>query len=437
MTTLSDLLDLDDTLGAAFIGFAVSCVVLGVSTNQVVTYFSRYPQDRIPYKLLVVLLWILEITDQVFIGHSLYFYLIKNYANPAVMLEEVIWSLILQIIIGVIIGTIVRLCFAMRVWRFSHRNLAVTSLIVALTLSELGLSIVYTARSFQNPYFATLPNLKVIASLSLGAGVLTDVVIAFALCYFLRKLRTGHKRSDGLVTRLTVYAVNTGAITAAVAVCTLVLYDVRPSSMQFMAFYFVLCKLYAISFLCTLNTRRIVRGKGTDRSRDRTDDAPLSGRSDRRRTANSAYTPHAGGLSYPFSSAGGMSGSHRRRDYDVDVDDEQTNIFHLGTRIPQTGTIMTVHEDPETDFDSYAVEVGYKSKNRMQRKVQDEELELELESPSTPTRISPSRDYVVDSPSSGVGSGPTTPVEGQAVTLYPSAIRTPTPAHMRTYPQAF
>ena len=62
----------------------------------------------------------------------------------------------------------------------------------------------------------------VVATLSLGAGVLTDVVIAAPLAFFLRRLRTGHRRADSLVTQLTVYAVNTGAITAAVAICTLV-----------------------------------------------------------------------------------------------------------------------------------------------------------------------------------------------------------------------
>ncbi|KAK7444010.1 hypothetical protein VKT23_015406 [Stygiomarasmius scandens] len=35
--------------------------------------------------------------------------------------------------------------------------------------------------------------------------------------------------------------------------------------MIFIATFFVLIKLYAISFMATLNMRRVVRGKGTDR----------------------------------------------------------------------------------------------------------------------------------------------------------------------------
>ena len=50
---MSSLIAVDDTLGAALIGFAFSCVVFGVNTNQVFTYFQRYPGDRLAYKFLV------------------------------------------------------------------------------------------------------------------------------------------------------------------------------------------------------------------------------------------------------------------------------------------------------------------------------------------------------------------------------------------------
>ena len=65
-----------NTLGAAFIGFAVSCAAFGIATNQVLTYFSRYPGDRLVYKLVVSAIWVLAAVDQAFIGHAVYFYAI-------------------------------------------------------------------------------------------------------------------------------------------------------------------------------------------------------------------------------------------------------------------------------------------------------------------------------------------------------------------------
>lgn len=72
-----------------------------------------------------------------------------------------------------------------------------------------------------------------IGSLALGAGVITDISIATALCYYLQQLRTdfsrsishffvfitkfsnrsGIFRSNALVRSLTVHAVDTGILT--------------------------------------------------------------------------------------------------------------------------------------------------------------------------------------------------------------------------------
>jgi len=49
-------------------------------------------------------------------------------------------------------------------------------------------------------------------------GVATDLVVAAALCYFLRKFKTGFKSSNSLVARLMMYAINTGIVTRSVSV---------------------------------------------------------------------------------------------------------------------------------------------------------------------------------------------------------------------------
>jgi len=63
---------------------------------------------------------------------------------------------------------------------------------------------------------------------------------------------------------MTLYAINTGGLTSAFSATTLILYDIMPHNFIFMSTYFVLSKLYVNSFLATLNTRKVVRGRGTD-----------------------------------------------------------------------------------------------------------------------------------------------------------------------------
>ncbi|KAF9258933.1 hypothetical protein L218DRAFT_706435 [Marasmius fiardii PR-910] len=265
MSTLPVDVTTDNTLGAVLVGFAVACCIYGIFLSQIFTYFTNYPLDRKVFKYLVVLILAMETADQAFIGHIIYYYGIINFSNPTVLLRaDVTWSFILQQTFGATVGAIVKIFFTLRLWRFSERNIYITFLMV-LILGQLGLSIVFTVKSFQLSSVFEVVHLRVLGTVALSVSVLTDIVIAIALCYYLNKLRTGYKQSDSLVNSLVRYAINTGAFTSAVSVTTLILYNLMPTNLVFIAVYFVLSKLYAISFMATLNTRRVVRGKGTDR----------------------------------------------------------------------------------------------------------------------------------------------------------------------------
>ncbi|EGN93830.1 hypothetical protein SERLA73DRAFT_188940 [Serpula lacrymans var. lacrymans S7.3] len=256
----------DSTLGALLVGLAVSAVAYGVFSVQVYTYYRRYPSDKAFYKTIVVLIWILETADEAFIGHCVYYYLVTNFVDPSVLFTaKPVWTLVLQVAFGALVGCIVKVCFALRVWRFSYRNWFLTGSLVLLTLAQMGLAIAYTIRGFQITTLLDLTGLRVVGSLALGFGVATDMSIAAALCYYLQGMRSGYSGSDSLVNTLTIYAVNTGVLTSACSIVTLILYDCMTDNFIFMCFYFVLSKLYAISFMATMNTRKAIRGRGTDR----------------------------------------------------------------------------------------------------------------------------------------------------------------------------
>ncbi|KAF6747878.1 hypothetical protein DFP72DRAFT_587818 [Ephemerocybe angulata] len=253
------------TLGALLIGFSVSCGVFGVLSQQTMTYYQRYFHDKIVYKLMVGFLWFFQCIDVVLVGYSVYHYTITHYGDFAYLVtQDVLWSLIVQILLAALVGTAVKCAFALRVWSFSKKNVYVTGGIVFLIVAQTAFALAYCVKAFEIRKLEYASQLRTIATLSLAAGVVTDLAIAMALCYFLRKLRTGFKKSDSLVNMLCIYAINTGALTAAVSATVLILYNVYPEYLYFMGSYFVLGNLYAISFICTLNTRRVIRGAGTD-----------------------------------------------------------------------------------------------------------------------------------------------------------------------------
>ncbi|OJT07732.1 hypothetical protein TRAPUB_1376 [Trametes pubescens] len=107
--------------------------------------------------------------------------------------------------------------------------------------------------------FADLFEVSTILYISLGSGVLADVLIAASMCVLLAQRRTGFSRTDSIVRVLTMYSINTGALTSLCALLCLVSYATMPTNFVFIAFYFILPKLFLNSLLATLNARRPLR----------------------------------------------------------------------------------------------------------------------------------------------------------------------------------
>ncbi|KAJ7636203.1 hypothetical protein FB45DRAFT_444064 [Roridomyces roridus] len=291
----------DNTLGAALIGFSVSTLVFGVVLTQAWTYYTRFSSDSRWYRILVAVVILLESVDQAFIAHFVYHYLVSEVGHPeAVFLGTTTWSIIMQQALGSVVGTIVKCVFATRVYRFSERNIWITGTILLFSLGGLGVAFSFTVRAFQ---LGTLPEvfqLQTLVNTSLALSTCTDFITAAALCVYLRRLRTGHKDADSLVRTLVRDAINTGSVTSAVSLTTVLLFNFLPKNFIFASTYFLLSKLYAVSLLATLNSRRVVRGRGTDKNGGSTD--------------------------YPARSQIHVMTRSLQ-------DDTETNIFHLGTRV--------------------------------------------------------------------------------------------------------
>ncbi|KIK64645.1 hypothetical protein GYMLUDRAFT_258717 [Collybiopsis luxurians FD-317 M1] len=221
---------LDDTLGAAFIGYSFSCAVLGILTCQVFNYYQRYAADSLGLKTLVATIWSLETLHVILISHALYHYTVSLFGlYLPIITEPIVWSLTWIII-----------------------------------LVQFGWIIAYAAGAYQLESILNLSKLMIQGSVALALGALAEVFIALALIFYLRKMRTGYKEPDSLVESLTTYAIHSGALTSTLSLLTLILYDARPNTFDFMGAYFVLSKTFAVSFMCTLNTRKLIAGQVVD-----------------------------------------------------------------------------------------------------------------------------------------------------------------------------
>jgi len=252
-----------NTIGALVFGWGISNIVFGMLCIQVWRYYQRYPNDHWSYKVLVFALWALEALHQAFIGHTTWYYVVENFGDIFVYLKPPIWSLCAQTVLGSLVGSIVKICFAMRVWKFSRGNYLVTGLIIGMVIAQFATAIFYTIKTFQLQVDQA-GQIRYIGSVALSLGMVTDVFTAASLSYFLHKMRTGFKRSDTLINRLIIYSVNTGMLTSVFSAAVLATYNIMPTNFVYISLYFILCKLFANSCVATLNTRRFVHGRGTD-----------------------------------------------------------------------------------------------------------------------------------------------------------------------------
>ncbi|SJL12409.1 uncharacterized protein ARMOST_15836 [Armillaria ostoyae] len=238
---------LNGSFGSFLIGVIVSSCLFGVTCTQTWYYYSRY-SDGIVLKALVGTIWyssppikyliltglrrILEVLHVAFGSHATYYYVILHSGDPAALAIGT-WTVSLNIGITGLIALLVYLFYARRIYYLSNHNIPLVAAVVIPSICRLGTSMSVTIYSMHLKYFVLFESSKLanLIRASLSLYVVTDVLVAVLLCYFLHSSRTGIKRydiphsgsvkligrlnsTDTMINRLIVYAIHNGLITA-------------------------------------------------------------------------------------------------------------------------------------------------------------------------------------------------------------------------------
>ncbi|KIM76785.1 hypothetical protein PILCRDRAFT_636995 [Piloderma croceum F 1598] len=75
--------NIDNALGALFLGNIAAAILYGVTCVQMSIYFQNYSDDKLMLK--VVFLWMCDTVHLALITHSTYFYAVKTFTNPAAL----------------------------------------------------------------------------------------------------------------------------------------------------------------------------------------------------------------------------------------------------------------------------------------------------------------------------------------------------------------
>ncbi|KAJ7440261.1 hypothetical protein FB451DRAFT_1443560 [Mycena latifolia] len=238
------------TIGVLEIGTFVAIFLFGLVTGQVYVYFSRSANDPLGLKVLVGLVWALDLGHTVAISNSVYTVTIVARPDP---MDGLPISLDIAIILSGLIGLLEQGWFAYRLHKFSKR-LALPILCCTLSVLRLagsiGLSTI-ALRRLPLPEFESRVGWLITAILSVGVSI--DFVLTVTLCYHLRYWTHGGFRR--LTSQLITWTLETGSITMCGAISLLVTFLTLKNTFIWIGCFVVLSKLSSTSLLLSLNSR--------------------------------------------------------------------------------------------------------------------------------------------------------------------------------------
>ncbi|KAI9443468.1 hypothetical protein H4582DRAFT_1197393 [Lactarius indigo] len=244
----SPVVDIRNSFGAAFVGLLVSTALFGLTIAQTWIYFWNYRnRDSRFLKSFIGFVAFLDTSHTVMCAYAIYWYLVLNFGNVE-SLEDSMWALNLQIILGIIVGCSVELYYARRVYVVSQ-SLICPILIVVLVVTSSAIGIFFTAKQFSLKQFTSAHSLVWSTYVVLGTVTLGDILVAASMCWSLYRRRTGFARTDSVLVTLMAYSINSGLLTGLLGLATTVSFIVFPSSLIWMAFSWVMSKCYVNSLL--------------------------------------------------------------------------------------------------------------------------------------------------------------------------------------------
>ncbi|KAI0767698.1 hypothetical protein C8Q74DRAFT_1370430 [Fomes fomentarius] len=252
-------------LACVAIGTIVGTALYGITVLQTYIYYKRYPNDALTLKkvLEVGVLCVLDTLTSALIAYGIYKYLVIYFMAPVENFLVIFPTLATEVGVTTLIAVLTQGFFAHRLWYFSH-NYVLAGGIFALALAAFVPGIVLTVHLFTNRTIWSLGSfeVRVLSGLTNGLSVLCDILIAAGLCYYLRSSKSAFKRTNSMVDRLMIYAIQRGALTALCQAGHMITTVAFPGRFLFLPFQFLQGKLYCNTLLATLNVRNSLRSDG-------------------------------------------------------------------------------------------------------------------------------------------------------------------------------
>ncbi|KAF5386559.1 hypothetical protein D9615_001588 [Tricholomella constricta] len=276
----SGLLPLPPNIGAIaapqLIGSLLNFLLYGVLAVQVYIYRLSFPKDNNLIKLLVYFTLVFESVQTALNGVDMYHWFAKGFGNVLNFADPRL-SPFYTPMMGSIMALVVQLFFCYRIWVINRSFWWWCLLIAAVSVVQAVAGFIGGVKVFA--YYNLFPiacsdsgqahltsdvakrhNQSSLVYLWLVGDAVADVMIAATMTFsLLRASPKAHRQTNDVVSRIVRLTVETNALSAGVAIISLVLFAGTPGTTYFITPTLILGKLYANTLLVTFNNRAFLQ----------------------------------------------------------------------------------------------------------------------------------------------------------------------------------
>ncbi|CAE6398631.1 unnamed protein product [Rhizoctonia solani] len=250
------------TLGPMFLGTIFNVWLYGIIAIQASTYYASFSRDTLWIKIMVTWLLIVETLNSAFDIGLVWRYTIILFGDLA-GLGRSHWFQ--EPFMVVTVSSTVQSFFAWRIIKLTGR-VWLGCMIGVMILVQFAAGLGGTIGGFIVKDFGRYQELTAVVITWLVSSVVTDTVITCILTWYLYTHRTGYSRTDDIISRLARNTIQTGLMVTIWATLNLILFIVMSplNNTVYLIFQLPLCKLYTVSLLSTLNSRKEIRGTSSE-----------------------------------------------------------------------------------------------------------------------------------------------------------------------------
>ncbi|KAK7019973.1 hypothetical protein R3P38DRAFT_3318881 [Favolaschia claudopus] len=246
------------------ITFLLESALFGVLTVQVWLYYQAFPNDRRFVKALVYFTYLLLLVDMLLSAIDAFRIYGSGFGDFSTLVS-INFAWFTSPIMAAIASLIVQCFYAFRLHMFSKFRL----IPVLIVICSFGVSIsgfITGAFSLQAGDLTKVNTreIKIAVAVYLVGSAVLDIIIATCTTYAFMVKDTGFRRTHALITKLIRLSIETGSLTALVALITVVLNLALPNEGYYIVPLHIMPMVYSNTMFAVLNARfNIVHGRQT------------------------------------------------------------------------------------------------------------------------------------------------------------------------------